>query len=84
MFRLVNDEGEPVLYEPDLFTVIDGQVPSNWHWVAGSEGEWYAYPPELNEPGFFEDWHDGVPSAVSAFARYLKSLQDERGGAPKP
>jgi hypothetical protein len=29
----------------------------------------YAYPPELNEPGFFEDFFDGKTEAIVTFYR---------------
>ncbi|MFP4355261.1 MAG: hypothetical protein ACLFUJ_09070 [Phycisphaerae bacterium] len=73
-YRLVNDKKDPVLYPPDLFEVLDEQEPHCWIHSVGSEGERYAYPPELNTPGFFEDYHDGVHTAVSEFRRYMESL----------
>ncbi|MFP4348224.1 MAG: hypothetical protein ACOC3W_00880 [Thermodesulfobacteriota bacterium] len=33
----------------------------------GEDGERYAYPRELNETGFFEDYFDGEEEAVSRF-----------------
>jgi hypothetical protein len=73
-YRLLNDELEPVIYSSSLFEVVDSQEPSSWIHQVGSDGEHYAYPPELGEPGFFEDYHDGLPGAVMAFRRYLESL----------
>lgn len=75
-YRLLNDEKEPVLYAPALFDVVDEQTPACWLCSFGPDGEKYAYPPELNEPGFFEDYHDGVPSAVVALRRYADSLDE--------
>jgi len=35
----------------------------------GEEGERYAYPPDLNRVGFFEDFFDGRDEAVATFWR---------------
>ncbi len=34
--------------------------------VGGEDGERHAYPPALNEVGFFEDWVHTVPAPFSA------------------
>jgi hypothetical protein len=33
----------------------------------GEDNERYAYPPSLNNSGFFEDYSDGKPEAVATF-----------------
>ncbi|MCE5327221.1 MAG: hypothetical protein LLG01_12505 [Planctomycetaceae bacterium] len=76
-YRLLNDEAEPVLYDLTLFDIVDDQEPSNWIHHVGPDGEHYAYPPELNARGFFEDYHDGVPASVETFRRFLSSLNDK-------
>jgi len=70
-FRLLNDRGRPYLYPHQLFEVVDPEKPSNWIIETGDDGELYAYPPMLNEVGFFEDFFDGVESAVSTFWRVV-------------
>src|SRR6266404_9284768 len=57
--RLLNDRGEPVLYDPACFQVIDPAEPADWVSIV-QDGVRYAYPPGWGRPGFFEDWHDGV------------------------
>ena len=71
-YRIVNDDGEPVLYSPRLFHVVDRSRPKDWVKAHGEGGELYAYPPETGAAGFFEDWHDGVASARRVFTRFLR------------
>jgi hypothetical protein len=66
-FRILNDHGRPFLYARDLFVVIDAREPSDWVVEVGDDGERYAYPPQLNIGGFFEDYFDAKPDAVSTF-----------------
>jgi hypothetical protein len=68
--RLLDDRGEPVLFDPACFRVIDPVEPSCWV-SSVEEGQRYAYPPEWNMPGFFEDWHDGDPEVRRRFRQQL-------------
>ena len=65
--RILNDEGRPYLYPRELFEISQSHEPNDWVTEFGDEGERYAYPPALNEPGFFEDFFDSKKEAVSAF-----------------
>jgi hypothetical protein len=65
--RILNDCGRPYLYSAALFKVVDDRYGDDWQVYQGDEGETYAYPPQLAEPGFFEDYFDGKPEAVAAF-----------------
>ena len=38
---------------------------------SGEDSERYAYPPPLNDPGFFEDFFDSKPEAVKTFWRVV-------------
>jgi len=69
--RILNDEGKPYLYPRSLFEMVDGSEPSDWITDFGEEGERYAYPAELNSPGFFEDFFDAESSAVATFWRII-------------
>ena len=71
-FRILNDRGLPYLYSPELFSIIDNTEPNNWETEYGKDGERYAYPPELNQVGFFEDYFDGMSHIVLIFKEYLK------------
>lgn len=66
-YRLLNDWGEPCLYPPELFRVVDASEPEQWVSETGADGERYAYPPALNKPGFFEDFFDRKPEAMQTF-----------------
>jgi hypothetical protein len=68
-YRLLNDNGKPYLYPRELFRIVDPREPEDWVSEFGDDGERYAYPPSLNETGFFEDYFEGEGGAVSAFWR---------------
>ncbi len=70
-FRILNDAGRPYLYAPGLFRVLDAREPGDWATDFGEEGERYAYPAPLNDPGFFEDFFDHKPKAVRTFWRVV-------------
>jgi len=74
-YRIQNDDGEPYLYPPVFFTIVDAHKPEDWVVEVGEDGETYAYPPELNAPGFFEDYFDDDPDATLIFRRYLQKRQ---------
>ena len=70
-FRILNDAGRPYLYPPGLFKVLDPREPVDWVSEVGEEGERYAYPALLSDPGFFEDFFDDKPKAVKTFWRVV-------------
>jgi len=80
-FRLLNDRGRPYLYPHRLFEIVDAEKPSDWITESGEDGELYAYPPLLNAVGFFEDFFDGVESAVSTFWRVVNQWLTVSKGA---
>jgi len=65
--RILNDHGRPYLYPARLFEVTDPREPEDWITEMGEDGERYAYPPPLNECGFFEDFFDDKAEAVVTF-----------------
>ena len=75
-FRVVDDDDDPVLYEPDLFDVIDATEPSDWVSEYGEDGERYAEPEELvkYDRYVWEKYHDGVPEAIQAVQAYLRKV----------
>jgi hypothetical protein len=75
-YRIANDMNDPVLYSPTLFNIVDTTEPPDW--ISDVEdGCRYAYPAELNEVGFWEDYHDRVPKAVDVFDAYMQKLRQE-------
>lgn len=73
-FRILNDMLDPCLYEPCLFNVVDPSEPEFWITVFGKEQERYSYPISWSKAGFFEDYHDGIRSAVDCFWREYERL----------
>ena len=77
-YRILSDEeatpygNDPVLYEPECFSITDPREPDFWICKIGEDGERYCYPPEWSEPGFFEDYHDGKEEVRSVFWRGVK------------
>ena len=65
--RILNDQGKPYLYPSRLFEVVNPSEPDDWVTEYGDEGERYAYPPPLNNSGFFEDFFDGKEGAIATF-----------------
>ena len=68
-YRILADRGQPYLYPPELFDVVDSAEPGDWLRTTGEDGERYAYPPSLDGVGFFEDFFEGEPQAVTTFWR---------------
>ena len=66
-YRLLNDLGEPTLFPPNAFDIIDSREPADWISELGDDGERYAYPVPLNRVGFFEDYFDHDPAAIATF-----------------
>ncbi len=70
MYRILNDDGDPCLYPPQIFRVLDARRPK--HWVSEKhDGAEYAYTRALGRLGFFEDYFDRKPAARRTFHRYL-------------
>lgn len=70
-FRILNDKGRPFLYPHEIFTIVDAREPEDLVSEIGKDNERYAYPPQFNGAGFFEDYFDGRPEAVATFWRVM-------------
>jgi hypothetical protein len=77
-FRLMNDLGQPYLYSPGIFEVVDNRRPRDWRAWQGEQGEQYAYPPALARPGFFEDYFDHDKKAMATLQAYLAACCQPR------
>ena len=76
--RIINDVGEPILYEPQIFDIIDDTLPADWVCTAVTDEDgvcYYRNPPGLDAPGFYEDYFDGVDYAVARFEQYRAQQQ---------
>ena len=71
-FRIVDNKGEPILFPKEGFKTLDNTLPEDWIWKRYSEDEYYADPPELGRPGFYEDYFDGKAEAMEQFRDYLR------------
>ena len=69
--RILNDQGRPYLYPHEIFSVVDAREPEDWVSAVGEDNERYAYPPPLNDCGFFEDYFDGKPEVIATFWRVM-------------
>lgn len=82
-YRILSDSdskpygNDPVLCDPDCFKIIDPQEPDFWVCQYGDHNERYCYPPEWNEVGFFEDYHDGISEIRERFWNMLKVYYPE-------
>jgi hypothetical protein len=81
-FRLVNDHGEPVLYESECFEVTDATESAFWL-SRVDDGDRYANPPGWGVPGFYEAWHDRVEVVRRVFAEQLAFWYPEVAGVRK-
>jgi hypothetical protein len=72
-YRLMNDDDDPVIYEPELFDIVDAKEPDDWESELGGTGKRYARPRSVDRYAW-EDYHDGEPVAVAAVKAYLATL----------
>lgn len=70
--RLMSDEGLPYCYPSSLFTVVDDKWPNDWVVNRGEDGELYASPVSVAEPGFFEKFFDGDKEARITLRKRLQ------------
>src|SRR5947209_3590867 len=71
-YRIVDNKGEPILFPKKGFRILEDAIPEGWVWNRYGDDEYYADPPELAKPGFYEDFFDGKPEAVEQFREYLR------------
>ena len=73
-FRVVNEGGEPVLYERALFDIVEPSLPCGWVRQEHPDGEYFLDPPETSGVGFYEDLHDRDDQAVEVFNHVWERL----------
>ena len=73
-FRLLDDKGEPILFPRPLFNVVEDSISEDWIWERHSAEDYYADPPGLNVPGFYERYFDNKQEAIEEFQAYLRSV----------
>lgn len=77
-FRIVDEIGEPILYPKYLFEIIDSSIPESWIRYEYGLDEYYINPPELSEPGFYEDLFDNDSMAIDIYNKFLASIGIKR------
>lgn len=66
--RIIGDDGPtPVLFQSEMFMTLSSAIPSNWVASIGEGGEFNLAPAKWLRPGFWEDYFNGDPEAVSDF-----------------
>lgn len=65
--RLVGEESTPALFEPEMFEIVSSAIPSSWAIAMPGAGCMSIGPARWSRAGFWEDYFDGKPEAVSSF-----------------
>lgn len=73
MYRLMDDETDPVLFDKYIFEIIEGSIPDDWESMYGDSGQRYCWPMSIGLHGWGES-HEGVSRAVKAVKKYLDAL----------
>jgi len=78
-YRIVDSYYEPTLFEKNIFECIDFQDSIGWVTHYDAEGARYSYEPPMGNPGFFEDYYDGVKEVFSIVKSYVEKVEQSRG-----
>lgn len=70
-FRVIDDDGEPVLKPKDIFEIVDSSIPKDWVKRKYKDGEYHIDPKFAAKAGFYEDLFDGKKYAVKAFHDFV-------------
>ena len=70
-FRVTDDNDEPLLYPKAPRELVDPSIPDG-RITETRDDEYYIDPPELAEPGFYEDYFDRVEATVGKFEAFRK------------
>lgn len=74
-YRVVDADGEPILYPKELFQVLDTSIPSHWHFREYPDGE-YRLSPRCVVRGFYEAWFNS-DGDIAARDSAQRALRDE-------
>ena len=53
--RVIDDDGEPILYPKAIFDVLDPTLPPGWQFCEYADGAYHLGPVRTGTPGFYED-----------------------------
>ena len=71
-FRVIDDRAEPILYPKALFDIVDNKIPNGWSFRDVGDGEYFVGPSDFMERGFYEDYFDKEPHAITKFEALRK------------
>ena len=83
-YRLLDETGEPFLFDPTCFEVTEAREPDFWTSDCIEDGVRYAYPLGWGVPGFFEAWHDRDEVVQRLFTEQLAYWYPEHAGTSRP
>ena len=75
-YRILNDNNDPCLYGYYQFDMVDDHEPSFWVSRIDEDGDRFAAPFPWLRADFFDDYHDGVESAIHRFWDDMGRLYD--------
>jgi hypothetical protein len=77
--RVIDDDGEPILYPKNIFQVCEDTLPPDWQFDEGVEGDYYLDPKQTAAPGFYENYFgsDGDIEAQANAHRVLREVLEE-------
>lgn len=81
-YRIINNEGEPCLYDTRRFDIVDNTMDDDWIVKIDDEGSLvYFYSKELSQyEHLYEDYHDDNLEAIKAFDAYvIRKFKKEHG-----
>lgn len=70
----VDDERGAMLLDSRMFVTVDTSIPANWVSAIDDRGALRLGPATWLEPGYWESYYDGDPSAVTTFHRELEVI----------
>lgn len=70
LLRFVSDdEDTPSVFDARQFITVSTELPSNWVGVVNEDGLFVLAPESWTRGGFWEDFFNGVPEAISEYER---------------
>lgn len=75
-YRVIDDQGEPILYPKALFDVLDATLPPGWQFREYADGEYHLEPISTGRSGFYDDFFcsDGDRKAQAEAYRVLRDV----------
>lgn len=81
LFRVISDEGDPVLFETGIFVLKSNQISAMWELVMDPNGNISFGPSVWAEAGYWERFYDGDPAVVDGFWSLVRRIIAEEESA---